>query len=132
MAYILESLYAGIAEMLKGTAVGRAGQGNGGGAQGAQDDADDERGGGKLTVPDRGAGADRLERDVHRAGQPGRVRRLDDLVVGGPQGQPRRAGGPGGALEAVQHGAAGNEFLAGGRAGAGGVGRARGGEIGAV
>ena len=40
------SLYAGIAEVLEGTAVGRAGRRDGAAAQGAQDDADDERGGG--------------------------------------------------------------------------------------
>ena len=58
MGYIVISLYAGITEMLKGTAIGRAGRGKDGAAQGAQDDADDERGGGKLAVPDRGPGAD--------------------------------------------------------------------------
>src|SRR5690348_1844801 len=103
MVYIVISLYADITEVLERTAVGGAGRRDGGAAQGAQDDSDDERGGGQLAVPDRGSGADRLQRDVDRAGQPGRVGRLDDLVVGGPQGQPRRPGGRGGALEVVQH-----------------------------
>ena len=80
-------------------------------------------------MPDRDAGADRLQRDVHRAGQPGRIRRLDHLVIGGPQRQPRRTGGRSRPLQAVQHGAAGHEFLTRGRACAGQVGRADGGEV---
>src|SRR5436309_9221458 len=88
--YIPGLLSAGIAEILQRTAIGRTGRGDSTGAQRPQDDADDERGGGKLAVPDRGARAHRLQRDVHRAGQPGGIGRLDDLVVRGPQGQPGR------------------------------------------
>jgi len=100
--------------------------------EGTQHDSDDERGGGQLAVPNGYTGADRLQRDVHRAGKAGRIGRLNDLVVSGPQGQPRRPGGRGGVLQAVQHGAAGHEFLARLRAGVRRVGRADGGQVGPV
>ena len=84
-----------------------------------QDHAGDDRGSvGSWRVGDPLPRADRLDRDVHRARQPGRVRRADRLVVGRPQrqpGRPRRAragGQPG------QQAAAGDQLLAGDGAGA--------------
>jgi ABC-2 type transport system permease protein len=73
------------AEGLQGTAVGGAEGGQAVAVQGAEHDADDQGGGRELAVGDGDAGADGLQGDVHRAGQPGRVGRLDHLVVGGPQ-----------------------------------------------
>ena len=66
---------------------------------------------------DADAGTDGLERDVDRAGQPRRIGRLDHLIVGGPQGEPRRACRRTG-RQPRQQGTAGYELLAGLRAGA--------------
>ena len=56
------------AQRLKRPAIRRARRAERGAVQGTQHDSDHERGGGQLPVPDGYARADRLQRDVHRAG----------------------------------------------------------------
>src|SRR5450755_76074 len=103
------------AEGLQGMALAWGRRGNGVAAEGTQHDADHERVGRELPVLDAHPGADRLQGHVDGPGQPGRVRWLDDLVVSGPQRQPR--GTPGrGILQRGQQGAARYELLARGGA----------------